>query len=264
MRRKVNTKIIRQVFGIAILLTVAMVASADAERITKSFELGAGTAYQVSNRRTFNVPCGRKIVASVEFHRLGAADAANDVPIVIELKKPGAAATEEGLKGKESNRGCSLPWIVKVKLAGGQSQVAVNGTISVSYDHLPQGIDVEGGLISLNKGNQVTKNVGGASGLDQGTLVVTATWLHAIGPVPGPLPVRLKFELIDPNGNVVASDTGFAGNEINPCCSGDKMKITFRVTSCAPGQWKLRITNNTNDDTMNIDPKVRLKPDCPN
>ncbi len=275
-------KNINRVSGFLALLAFATVGTAFAESITKTFEFGAGTANSVSNKRTFAVPCGVGVSAAVEHYRLGDVGAANDVPIVIELKKPGATADEEGpvadtqnatakrakqtatVTGTESSRGCSLPWIVRVKPASGQSSVAIKGTIVLTYSSAVKDISVEGGLISLNKGNSVTKNIGGSGGLDQGRVVVTATWLHAIGPVPGPLPVKLKFELINPSGTVVASDSGYSNAEINPCCSGNKMKITFQVLVCTPGQWKIRITNNTNDDTMNIDPKVKLTPDCPN
>lgn len=273
--------IIGRVFGLTALLAAASVSSVFGESITKTFEFGEGTANSISNKRTFSVPCGRGVSAGVEHYRLGDTGAANDVPIIIELKKPGATADEEGpvadtknavakrdkqtvvVNGTASNRGCSLPWIVRVKPANGQSQFAIKGTIVLTYNSDNQDISVEGGLISLNKGNSVTKKIGGSGGLDQGRIVVTATWLHAVGPVPGPLPVKLKFELISPDGQVVESDNGYSNAEINPCCSGNKMKITFQVPSCASGQWKIRITNNTNDDTMNIDPKVRLKPDCP-
>lgn len=250
-----------------------------ATTITKSFEFGPGTANAVSNKRTFNIPCGVRVYADVEHYRLGATGAANDVPIIMELKKPGTTADVEGpvaetraatarrdkqivrFVGTESNLGCSLPWVVRVKPASGTSPFAIKGTIALTYDNSVNNISVEGGLISLNKGNQVTKNVGGSSGLSQGTVVITATWLHAIGVVPGPNPVQLKFELINPGGRVVAQATGYANNEINPCCSGNKMRIVFKVTECT-GQWKLRITNNTNHDTMNIDPRVALTPNC--
>lgn len=284
MKNKINSigiGNIGRVFGVMSLLAVATVSSAFAESITKTFEFGAGTANSISNKRTFNVPCGVDVSAAVEHYRLGDAGTAFDVPIVIELKKPGATADVEGtvadtqnatakrakqtatVTGTQSDRGCSLPWVVRVKPASGQSAVAIKGTIVLTYSSAVASISVEGGLISINKGNSVTKNIGGSGGLEQGTVVVTATWLHAIGPVPGPLPVRLKFELINPSGTVVATDSGYSNAEINPCCSGNKMKITFQVATCISGQWKIRITNNTNDDTMNIDPKVRHTPNCP-
>ncbi len=282
MKNKINAigiENIGRVLGLMALLAVASLPTFAAS-ITKTFEFGAGTANSVSNKRTFNVPCGVAVSAAVEHYRLGDVGASFDVPILIELKKPGATADVEGavadtqdatarrtkqtatVTGTISNLGCSLPWIVRVKPASGQSSVAVKGTIVVTYSSTVANISVEGGLISLNKGNTVTKNIGGSGGLEQGIVVVTGSWLHAIGPVPGPLPVRLKFELINPSGQVVATDSGYSSAEINPCCSGNKMKITFQVTTCVSGQWKIRITNNTNDDTRNIDPKVKHTPDC--
>jgi hypothetical protein len=270
---------IGRVFGLTVIFAAAMVSTAFAESITKTFEFGAGTANSISNKRTFSVPCGVSVSAVVEHYRLGDVGAENDVLIVIELKKPGATADEEGtvadtqnatakrtkqtatVTGTESNRGCSLPWIVRVKPANGQSQFAIKGSIVLTYSSAVKNISVEGGLISLNKGNSVTKNIGGAGGLEQGTITVTANWNHAIGPVPGPLPVKLKFELISPDG-VVKTVSAYSSNEARSDLT--KFKLTHQVTDCASGQWKIRITNNTNDDTMNIDPKVKFTPDCPN
>lgn len=270
---------IGRVFGLAVLVATAMVGTTFAESLTKTFEFGAGTANSNSNKRTFSVPCGVSVSAAVEHYRLGDVSAENDVPIIIELKKPGASADDEGavadtqtattkrakqtatVTGTESNRGCALPWIVRVKPASGQSEVAIKGSIVLTYSGATKNISVEGGLISLNKGNSVTKNVGGSGGLEQGTVTVTANWNHAIGPVPGPLAVKLKFELISPDG-VVKTVSAYSSNEIRSDLT--KFKLTHQVTDCASGQWKIRITNNTNDDTMNINPVVKFTPDCPN
>lgn len=259
--------------------------TAYAATLSKPFEFGAGTANSVSNARTFSVPCGLPVSVKVEYYRLGSNGAQNNVPIVIELRAPGATPEAEGavvqqvsataktmadnggrpqtatLSAAASSRGCELPWKVRVRPASGTSPLAIKGTISFSFASGSKNIDVEGSLISLNKGNSVTKNLGNSSGLSEGTLTMTATWLHAIGPVPGPLPVKLKFELIDPSGIVVAQSSGFTSNEINPNAT-PKFRLTFNVPRCKSGQWKIRIINNTNDDTMNINPKVTLTPGC--
>jgi len=287
--KNIDTTILRslgRVLGVLALCSFATVGAAYAAEITKPFEFGAGTANSVSNKRTFPVPCGQRVTAVVKYYRLGDVGAEFDVPIAIELREPGATAQEEGpafdtksatakrteqtatlVRAPSRDRGCNLPWVVRVRPSSGQSPVAIKGSITVTYDSAARNLEVEGGYISLNKGNSVTKNVGFPSGLVQGRVVVTATWLHAIGPIPGPLPVKLKFELIDPNGTVVASNEGYPNNEISPCCSNKKMKITYQVTSCITtgisGQWKIRITNNTSDDTMNIDTTIRHTPDCP-
>jgi hypothetical protein len=280
MKKNISVKNIGRFFGILTLLAVAAVGSAFAETITKTFEFGAGTANSASNKRTFSVPCLIDVTAKVEHYRLGDVGASNDVPIVIELRKPGATADTEGevadtqnatakrdkqtatVTGTKSSRGCSQPWIVRVKPASGQSSVAIKGSISLTYSSDVRNVNVEGGLISLNKGNSVTKNVGGSFGFGHGTIVITANWNHAIGPVPGPNAVKLKFELISPSG-VVRTVEAFSSNEARSDLT--RFRLTYQVPDCeSVGQWKLRITNNTNDDTMNIDPKVKFTPDCPN
>ena len=283
MKNKSNyVRNIGRVFWLAVLLALAAVVPAFAESITKGFEFGAGTAHTISNKRNFTVPCGTSVSAQVTFSRLGDVGASNDVPIVIELRKPSSNSNTDGqlaaslnvtarraeqtrtLNGSASNLGCPLQWTVRVKPANGQSPRAILGSITVTFNDSSSGISVEGGLITLDKGTSETKKIGGSGGLKQGKITITADWNHSAFGVPGPLPVKLKFELIDPSGNVVASDSGYSDAEINPCCSDDKMKLTFNVPSCITGQWKLKITNNTNDDTMNIDPTVRFSPDCPN
>lgn len=271
---------------VSTVCTLTSIISANAAEITKTFEFGAGTANTISNKRTFAVPCGQSVTAVVKYHRLGDTGAQFDVPIVIELREPGDTPEAEGpafttesvtarrteqtatlVRTRSLARGCSYPWVVRVRPQSGSSPVAIKGSITVKFFSSTHELDVEGGYISLNKGNSVTKNIGFPSGITQGKLLITATWLHAIGPIPGPLPVKLKFELIDPRGTVVASHEGFANNEVNSCCSGNKMRISYQVVTCltsdVAGQWKIRITNNTSNDTMNIDTKVQFTPDCP-
>lgn len=271
---------------VTLLITTGICGTAFAETIQKTFEFGAGTANTISNKRTFPVPCHAGIEGvSATYQRKGVAGAANDVPIIMELRSPGATATQEGpvvdsvaltatltqqlsistklLKGDPSPRGCSLPWIVRVKPASGTSPVVISGTITLSYFRFDGDVDVEGSLITLNKGNSVTKNVGGTGGLHAGKITVTGTWLHSLFGVPGPLPVELRFQLINPAGTVVGSKTAYSNAEVNPCCSSNKMSFTIPVEQHTTGQWKLRITNNTSDDTMNIDPKVKYTALCP-
>lgn len=270
-------------FGALVLFAFATAGTVFAETITKTFEFGLGTANSISNKRTFPVPCGLDPSATVKYYRLGEAGAQFDAQIAIELRLPGEDPAEEGalsllkyatakrteqtitLVGVRSNLGCSLPWVVRIRPLSGQSPVAIKGSITVTYISSTITLRVEGGSIFLKKGESVTTNISFLGGFvqGQGRVVVTATWLHALGPVPGPLPVKLKFELLDPNGNVVSSDSGYSNAEINPCCSGNKMKITYQFPSCISGQWKIRITNNTNDDTRNIETKATFTPDCP-
>jgi hypothetical protein len=257
-----------------------------AEVLTKTFEFGLGTANTISNKRTFQVPCHAGIEGvSASYQRKGTVGQQFDIPITMELRSPGATVDEEGpivdsvdlkatlaqqisistklLKGDPSPRGCSLPWVVRVKPQSGTAQFVVSGTITLSYFRFDADQNIEGGLISLNKGNTVTKNVGSSAGLHAGKFSISGTWLHSAFGVPGPLPVLLKFELLNPNGQVVASKTAYSNAEINPCCSSNKMTFSTSLDHHVAGQWKIRITNNSNDDTMNIDPKVKYIALCP-
>lgn len=285
MKKFATTTLVNSVrtLGVLALFAFTMVGTSNAASITKSFEIGEGTGQSQSHFRTFVVPCGLDVTAKVTFSRLGDPGVANDVPIIIELRKPGATAEEDGpiaaqvnninatrteqnrtLSGTESNRGCTIPWRVRVKHNGsGAAPNAVKGNITVTFNDAPKSLNVEGGLISLNKGISVTKNLAGSGGLDQGIVEITANWNHAIGPVPGPLPVKLKFELLPPNSNQsVRTVEAYSSNEARSGLT--RFKLTYQVTEHTPGQWRIRITNNTNDDTMNIDPKVKFTPDCPN
>jgi hypothetical protein len=278
-------------YSIQIFVTLLIIAGISApalagETLQKTFEFGAGTSFTSSNFRTFPVPCHAGVEGvSITYIRKGDAGAANDVPIVLELHSPGTTAGELGpivdsvnlmakkaqqlsistklLKGDPSPRGCDLPWTVRVRSASGPSPWVVSGNITFVYFRTDAAVAVEGSLITLNKGNSVTKNVGGSGGLHAGRLTVSGTWLHSVLGAPGPLPVQLRFQLIDPSGTVVASKTAYSNAEVNPCCSGNKMSFSLNIDHHITGQWKLRITNNSSDDTMNIDPKIAYKATCP-
>ena len=279
-------KNITRMIVLGVFLTACLHTAAFAETIQKTFEFGLGTANTISNKRTFQVPCHAGIEGvSASYQRKGTVGSQFDIPITVELRSPGATVDDEGpivdsvnltatlaqqlsistklLKGDPSPRGCSIPWIVRVKPQSGTAQFVVSGTITLSYFRFDADIDVEGGLITLNKGNTVTKNVGTSAGLHAGKFNIIGTWLHSAFGVPGPLPVLLKFELLNPNGQVVASKSAYSNAEINPCCSSNKMSFSTTLSQHVTGQWKLRITNNTNDDTMNIDPKVKYIAICP-
>ena len=77
-----------------------------------------------------------------------------------------------------------------------------------------------------------------------------------------PVTVKLNFELLKPDGSIATYDTGHSNHEINPCCSADKLKIRFRVKEHIPGQWKVRIKNDSGSDVLSLIPKVTFKPAC--
>ncbi|MGH9900587.1 MAG: hypothetical protein ACRD68_01985, partial [Pyrinomonadaceae bacterium] len=111
---------------------------ASAGSIDKTFEIGPGTQFARSNHRTFAVPSGLTVSAKVDFYRLGDPGTANDIPIIIELRQPGANAEQDGpivqqvsatarrtsvtpggdgdtvtLTGAASSSGCGNPWRVR-------------------------------------------------------------------------------------------------------------------------------------------------------
>jgi hypothetical protein len=284
MKHTRTSKSVASILAVVFLMSLFSLLSistptADAASITKSFEIGAGTGQERSHFRTFSVPSGLAVTASVKFKRLGDPGAANDVPIIIELRQPAVVETEDGalvdsknaiakrdeqtitLTGPASFRGCDKTWRVRVKLGGTNVPAnAVTGNSTVTFNDSARNVGIEGGLITLNKGNSVTKKLGGTSGFGQGTFTVTATWMHAIAGIPNPLNhhIKLKFELLRPNDSVAASDIGYPQDDGGT----PKMRVTFYNPSDVNGQWHIRITNNTNDDVANIDPKAKFDPGC--
>jgi hypothetical protein len=268
------------------LLTLVLISMAGfgtaafAGSTTKTFEFGAGTANPVSNKRSFSVPCGLDVQAAVKVSRKGDVGTANDVDIVIELRSPGENADTEGpvattkqakatrtaqtinLGANDSALGCSLPWIVRVRPESGSSNVAIYGEITVTFNDNPKSLSVQdAGSINLNSANTVTVNVGGAGGLTQGVVTIKGEWYHNLGI----LPIKMKIDLLDPEGNRVAGDTGFSNLEVNPLFSNQKLKITYVIPECKRGQWKLRIKNiSDGNDAIRVKPIATLKPDCPN
>jgi len=76
-----------------VALIVAILAlNVFAETSTKTFEIGPGTAYATSNFRNFYVPGCEPIGVTVKYKRSGETGSSNDIPIVIEVRHPGANA----------------------------------------------------------------------------------------------------------------------------------------------------------------------------
>ncbi|MEK6570961.1 MAG: hypothetical protein AABZ61_06295, partial [Bacteroidota bacterium] len=219
-----------RVLGVMALLAFATVSTAFADNISKTFAFGVGTENPRSSVTTFSIPCGTPggVIAVVKFQRLafgrrlGRDDPSNDTPIIIELREPDTAPGREGplvvaktatakateqtitLPRRESNRGCTLPWRVRVRYADeGTAPFRIYGSIRLNYwDGRVRDVDVSGeGSFRLNKGEATRINLDGSGGLPQGIIQITGIWHHAL--FTGPNPVKLKFELIDPNGTVV-------------------------------------------------------------
>lgn len=274
-----------QIFAVAVLIAFAAVGTAFADNISKTFEFGEGTPQSRSHVRTFNIPCGTEggVAAVVKFQRLGPDAASNNIPIIIELREPDTAADQEGpivetktadakkteqtviLRSQSSNRGCSLPWRVRVKYANeGTAPVQAFGTIRLDFDGRARTIEMSDRFPTVKKGSTVTINFGSSAGFEQGTIDVRARWQHDILGFPGANdhPIKLKWQLVDPTGTIVKTVEAYSNENYQP---SPRLVLIYQVTQHTGGQWKMKITNmNTNDDAK-IDgyPVLQFTPACP-
>ena len=154
--------------------------------------------------------------------------------------------------GVGSARGCTLPWRVRVKYDGsGTPSFAVSGTIRIDYDGTEQRPSIPfSGVLFKRESKSIP--FGGIAGLAQGTIVITANWHHQLTTVlPGPNPIKLRIELLNPGGGTVSIVEAFSSNEARTELT--PFKLTHQVTKCLEGQWKLRITNLDTEDTVTLD-----------
>ncbi len=273
-------KKVTTIFVIAALFVLASSGTAFATIISKPYEFGPGLQFTTSVLMSFSVPCGRQVNSNIKFKRLGPAGASNDVPILIEFRQPDTSPNVEGplVQSKNVNattteqtvtilsaaggstRGCSLPWRIRVRHANsGPSPFPVFGTSRVEFD----GTQVQIPLTpfgSLLKGASKTVNFGDTSGFKQGRISAHFYWVHEIFGAPVGLNyIKLKFELLDPSGNLVQTSEGYSfSSPLSP-----KAFLKFLVPTCTSGQWRLRITNlNANDDVKLNDPINSFLPTC--
>ncbi len=262
-------------------LVVGTVGTALADNISKTFEFGPGTPQPRSHLRTFNIPCHSGIAAVVKFQRLGLVNASNDIPIIIELHEPDMVAGQENsvyyeesamakkteqtitLRIPGKDRGCSLPWRVRIRYAGeGTVPARIFGSIRLDFDGRVSNIKFEEvGIVGLGRSKQSKTD---AFGIGQGKVEITATWYHFIGGIQfvGPNPIKLQIKLVDPNGTVVKTVSAYSSDELRSELT--KFKLTYQVTECLPGKWTLSVFNPTNDDANFKSLTATFKPDCPN
>jgi hypothetical protein len=118
-------------------------------------------------------------------------------------------------------------------------------------------LDMEGTTLTLGKGNTQERRISGI-GSANGDVVLKMKW-HAVTIIPNTFNA-LRVEVM--NGtNVVASQTCFSihSNKTPKC------EFRFQSGSRPPGEWKLRITNNSNDEVMgfNISKQGDINPLVP-
>lgn len=268
-----------------IVLLVSVLTTARADNISRTFEFGTGTAQARSHVRTFSIPCATPggVAAVVKFQRLGPDGAANDVPIVVELREPDTAPNVEGplveakslvakkaeqtivLRSVSSNRGCSLPWRVRARYAlAGTAPVQVFGTMRIDFDGGLKWFPYEGNL-TIGKGRSTVFNLGTSAGFPQSKIEYKPDWVHDVLGLPGPNPVKLKMEIFTPSGVVVATAEGYADRPAHREQGLTILKqIAYQVAEFTSGQWRLRVTNlDSGDDARILQRYSSITPACP-
>jgi hypothetical protein len=152
----IRTRLLHLVF------VLATVSQTFAGNISKTFEFGADTPQRRSHLRTFDVPCKLEIAAVVKFQRSGPVNANNDIPIIIEVHEPDMTAGQENpvyyeesamaklteqtivVRVPGKNRGCSLPWRVRVRYANeGTVPYRMFGSIRLDFGGRVRNINFE-------------------------------------------------------------------------------------------------------------------------
>lgn len=265
------------------ILILGVNSSVFCETIIKTFQVGNGTTNENSHRREFSIPCGIKPAVSVKYSRIGPAATTNDVPLTIQLMLPPEDGGETGrvVNTKEvmakttaqtatlnsdetSSFGCTANWSVRVRATNG-SEYAVTGEIRFTTPDTFNLTPVNAGNISLNHEDttEVDLKTTFAGGIGQGTLEIKGEWYHNLNL----LPIKMRFELVNPKGVVVANKEGYPQNELRSSVLGErvvKIVLNYRITEYLSGKWKLRIKNlDDQDDAVRVKPIVTFKSDCP-
>ena len=272
INRQMSRKIVSFSLAAFALLSGSLVPSI-AGTVNKTFDFGAGgdnPAFR-SHSRTFAATENVAIVVAVNYRTTGE----TGVAIVVEIEDANnkTLASREVLAEKTAKRhiiniaanenkihGCEKFWQVRVRSKSGEVPTArIFGDITFSFvDPTAIQIDVEDKSINLTKGKQTTKNVGNAGSFNHpGVITVRASWLHShIN-----LVLPLKFELIRPDGSVAKTLVGYALN------SNGRPRLDFshNITVSEAkqnGAWKLKISNETEHDIIEIKPSVTFTKKC--
>lgn len=108
-------------------------------------------------------------------------------------------------------------------------------------------LDLEGaGTTTITKGGTVTRKIFGI-GNTAGVLRLKAKW-HALSVIPNTFN-GLKIELLKPNGMVARTGTYFSVHSNK----SPKFDLVFNISQAdaqMPGNWSLRITNNSNFEVI--------------
>lgn len=240
---------------------------------TKTFDFGAGgdNPSSRSHSRTFAPPENVAIVVAVNYRTTGE----TGVAIVVEIEDAAnqTLASREIIAEKTVKRlvvniaavenkihGCEKFWQVRVRSKSGEVPTArVFGDITFSFvNPTAIQIDVEDKSINLAKSKQTTANVGGAGFFNHpGVITVRASWLHSLISLVLPL----KFELVRPDRSVAKTLVGYALNSNGRPHLDFSHNITVAEAK-QTGAWKLRISNETEHDIIEIKPAVTFTKKC--
>lgn len=240
---------------------------------TKTFDFGAGGDNPTfrSHSRTFAAPENVAIVVAVNYRAMGEAGAA--MMVEIENAAGQIAASREIAADKISKRlvininaadnvihGCEKFWQVRIRTKSGEIPAAnISGDITFSFvDPTAIQIALEDQSIDLTRSKQTTQKIGDADSFNHpGVLTVRASWLHSLIDLVLPL----KFEPVRPDGSVAKTLIGYALN------SNGKPRLDFSHNLTVSeakqtGAWKLRISNETEHDIIEIKPAITFTKKC--
>jgi hypothetical protein len=279
------------VFAVAFLLVLLSSTAASASEITKTYSFGPGTGTHSLNStfKDFAIPCGTPgaIAVTVSFKRFGPADQSHSFSLDIAIHEPVVGSETQGriptgaaygatvhttersvtVNVLPTQGGCSRPWMVRIRSRDGPAPYTVSGSMTLKYSGETRSLSVSAlSNAYLKKGESRTLVIETAAGCGQGRMVITGTWNHTIGIVPGPMPIALKFELLNDaygpmSGGPVVSASGYSNNEARSELT--KLRLTYQIPECRVGQWKLRITNVSDHEAFVNLPTVKMSPTCP-
>ena len=270
--RQTIRKIVWYLLAAFALLNLAMVPVI-AGTSTKTFDFGTGgdNPTSRSHSRTFAAPDDVAIVVAVNYRATGEAGAG----LIVEIENAAGqtSASREIAADKIVKRlvininaadnrihGCEKFWQVRVRSKSGEVPAAkITGDITFSFvDPTAIQIALEDQSIDLTRSKQTTKKIGDANSFNHpGVLTVRASWLHSLINLVLPL----KFELVRPDGSVAKTLIGYALN------SNGRPPLNFihNITVAEAkqtGAWKLRISNGTDHDVIEIKPTVTFIKKC--
>ena len=288
MKRIINSKfVVSTMTAIVFVSSLSFIGGSAASvmaapaSVNGTFGIGFGTQHPVApgatvslalETVTFQVPVRSAITATIQ-HKRTLAAGIEDFNIHIDLIDPSGTsvaskavlttgATTSTTLTAPANQlpGCNpKPWKVRVRGTNSELKtVSVTGTISLSFEASTLNLNVEGDLIDLNKGNEVTKTVFNIDGRC-GVVLIKATW--DTDGIPGLDSAKLTFNLRRNDGSLAKTVTANAFNAIqNP-----KMSFNYTLSEAdgeRSGDWKLEILNNSDFNTKKIKVTGTYTPGC--